>query len=134
MAGKLFTVTIETRNISKDTTVMSTPFILDNAYIDNVCFSPKSQLSVKDYNPNISFGVYPNPFNNAFTLKFDADKSETISLELTDMLGRIINARNWNVGIGSNRLDLNPGHLTSGMYLIKLISPDGIAVKNIVKQ
>ncbi|PKP21055.1 MAG: hypothetical protein CVU05_07665 [Bacteroidetes bacterium HGW-Bacteroidetes-21] len=38
-AGSNFTLTFETRNISKDTTVML-PFILDNAYIDNVHFFP----------------------------------------------------------------------------------------------
>jgi hypothetical protein len=134
MAGKQFTVTIETRNIGKDTTISGMPFTLDNAYIDNVCFSPSNQVSVKDYNANISFGVYPNPFNDEFTLKFDADKSEIISLELTDMLGRVVNERTWNVGIGSNLLNLNSSSLPSGMYMIKLISPTGIAVKNIVKQ
>jgi len=133
MAGKQFTVTIETRNIGKDTTI-GLPFVLDNAYIDNVCFSPSNQVSIKDYNTNMSFGVYPNPFNDAFTLKYDADKSETISLQLMDMLGRVISVRTWNVGMGSNWLDLNPGPMASGMYMIKLVSPKGFAVKNIVKQ
>ena len=109
-------------------------FVLDNAYINNVCFSPSSQLSINDFNVPISLGVYPNPFTDAFTLKYDADKNETVLFELTDMLGRLINTNTWNVGIGSNRLNLNTGSLPAGIYLIKLISPTGFAVKNIIKQ
>ena len=134
MAGKQFTVTIETRNVSKDSVYLGTPRILDNAYIDNVCFSPSSQQGVKEYNTNISFGVYPNPFNDAFTVKFDADERETMSLEIIDMLGRVVNSSVWTVDIGSNMLDLTLGSLNAGMYMIKLTSPKGFAVKNVVKQ
>jgi hypothetical protein len=133
MAGKQFSLTIETRNIARDTTI-SIPWVLDNAYIDNVCFSPVSQQSVKDYNTDISMGVYPNPFKDDFTVKYDADKQEKISLEIIDMLGRTINSRSWNVGIGSNRLDINLDSFPAGMYMIKVTSSKGFAVKNIVKQ
>ncbi len=39
-SGTDFTLTFETRNISKDTTIIFIPFVLDNAYIDNVHFFP----------------------------------------------------------------------------------------------
>jgi hypothetical protein len=38
--GTDFIFTFETRNISKDTTVLFIPFVLDNAYLDNVKFFP----------------------------------------------------------------------------------------------
>jgi Zn-dependent metalloprotease len=136
-AGQQFTVTIETRNLSKDTTVVivvSMAFVMDNAYIDNVCFSPLPQNSVEDYSAELTLGVYPNPFNDQFTLKFDADKQETVSLVISDMLGRVINTQAWNVNIGSNRLDLDLGSVPAGMYMLKLTSSNGFAVKNIVKQ
>jgi C1A family cysteine protease len=129
-AGQIFQVTFETRNISKDTL----SYKMDNAYIDNVCFSPLSENSVPEYSTILSFDVYPNPFNDAFTLKFDADRNETISLVITDMLGNIINSRNWNVTPGSNRLNIGLGSLSAGMYMIKLTSSKGFAVKNVVKQ
>lgn len=43
-AGTDFVLTIETRNISKDTTILF-PVILDNAYIDNVHFFPGPDAS-----------------------------------------------------------------------------------------
>jgi len=130
MAGKQFTVTIETRNFAKDTL----GFLLDNAYIDNVCFSQVSQEDVKDYSADLSLGVYPNPFNDRFTVKFDADRQEMVSIEITDLLGRTISNRVWNVSIGTNRLDISLGSLSAGMYMIKLISSKGFAVKSIIKQ
>jgi len=47
MAGKQFTIAIETRNVSRDSSILGIPSILDNAYIDNVCFFP-SPLAVDD--------------------------------------------------------------------------------------
>jgi hypothetical protein len=82
----------------------------------------------------LSFGIYPNPFNNEFTVKFDADETNTVSVEITDMLGRIIDIRKWTVGMGSNRLTLNLGAEPAGMYFVKLTSSKGVAVKNIIKQ
>ena len=134
MAGKQFTVTIETRNVSKDTMYLGAMRTLDNAYIDNVCFSPTSQQSIREYNTDISFSIYPNPFNEAFTVKYDADKKETVSVEIIDMLGRIINTRLWNVDLGSNRLDLNTGNVPAGMYMVKISTTKGFSVKNVVKQ
>jgi C1A family cysteine protease len=134
MAGKLFTVTIETRNISRDSSIMGMAAILDNAYIDNVYFSPLPRVSVQENNMDLSFGIYPNPFNNEFTVKFDADETNTVSVEITDMLGRIIDIRKWTVGMGSNRLTLNLGAEPAGMYFVKLTSSKGVAVKNVIKQ
>jgi hypothetical protein len=45
-AGSDFVLTFETRNISKDTTIIF-PFVLDNAYLDNVRFFP-GPLAVDD--------------------------------------------------------------------------------------
>ncbi|MFA5780879.1 MAG: C1 family peptidase [Bacteroidales bacterium] len=140
MAGKQFTVTIETRNFAKDTSIIippapyPIPFVLDNAYIDNVCFSPMSQQDVEEYNPNLSLGVYPNPFNDGFTVKFDADCQEIVLIEITDLLGRFVSKQLWNIGIGTNRTDVNLNDQPSGMYLLKLRSSKGFAVKSIVKQ
>jgi hypothetical protein len=133
MAGKQFTVTIETRNIAKDTTI-GTPFILDNAYIDNVCFSPVSQQDVEEYNQGLSFGVYPNPFNDGFTVKFDADRHEMVSIEITDLLGRFVSRQLWDTGIGTNRTDINLNDQPSGMYMLMLRSSKGFAVRSVVKE
>ncbi len=133
-AGQEFTLTIETRNCAKDTTYLGMPLTLDNAYIDNICFSPHSQQSIQVYNADLAMGVYPNPFNNAFTVSFNADKQETVKLEIADMLGRLISSSNWNVDMGTNHLDLDLGNQTAGMYLVKLTASKGFAVKNIMKQ
>jgi Zn-dependent metalloprotease len=129
-AGQQISVTIETRNIAKDTL----GFPLDNAYIDNVCFSPLSQQSVKEYGVSLNMGVYPNPFSDQFTIKFDADKNENVNLVITDMLGRIISKKQWTVDIGSNNININLDDQPAGLYMLKLSSDKGYAVKNIVKQ
>lgn len=129
-AGQQISVTIETRNIAKDTLI----YLLDNAYIDNVCFSPISQQSVKEYGVSLNMGVYPNPFNDQFTVKFDADQKENVSVQIADMLGRTITTKQWTVDIGSNTLDVDLDDQPAGLYMLKLYTDKGYAVKNIVKQ
>lgn len=133
-AGQQISVTLETRNIAKDTIYLGMPLVLDNAYIDNVCFSPYSQQSVNEYGLSFSMGVYPNPFNNQFTVRFNADNKESATLLVTDMLGRIISTRQWNVDIGSNSIDINLDDQPAGLYMLKLSTDKGYAVRNIVKQ
>jgi len=133
-AGQQISVTIETRNIAKDTTYLGMPIVLDNAYIDNVCFSQLSQQNVNEYGVSLNMGVYPNPFSDQFTVKFNADQKENISLQITDMLGRIISTKQWSVDIGSNNIDINLDDQPAGLYMLKLSTDKGYAVKNIVKQ
>ena len=132
-AGQNFTLTFETRNIAKDTVVFIYQ-ILDNAYIDNVCFSPVSQQYVDEFNKILTLSVYPNPFNENFTVKFDSDKQETVCIEITDILGRTLFSGFWDTALGTNRIDLNLNNNPKGVYLIKITSSQAYVAKRVVKQ
>lgn len=132
-AGQHFTLTFETRNVAKDTVIFGYQ-VLDNAYIDNVCFSPVSQENINEFNKILTLGIYPNPFNDKFTVKFDADKQETVNLEVTDILGRLVYSQLWDISMGTNRIDLNLNDNPTGVYIIKIVSSEGYAVNRLVKK
>lgn len=135
-AGTKFTVTFETRNIAKDTTIIGFgTFKLDNAYVDEVVFSPYDQEGVNDYaNNSMNIGVYPNPFNDMLTVKYNSDVKETVKIEISDLFGKTIGNLEWNIDMGTNDLNLNLDKYSSGMYLLKLTAADGFALQKIVKQ
>ncbi|MFH0867561.1 MAG: M4 family metallopeptidase [Bacteroidota bacterium] len=130
-AGTKFTLTFETRNIAKDTM----GFNLDNAYVDEVVFSPYSQENVNDYaNNSLNLGVYPNPFNDQLTVKYNSGTKETVKIEINDIFGKTINIMEWNIDMGTNKMNINLDNYSAGMYILKLTAANGFALKKIIKE
>jgi len=132
-AGTKFTLTFETRNIAKDTSIMGMAFKLDNAYVDNVCFSQNSQQSVENLNDFIALDVYPNPFNETFILKYDTDNDAAVNVVLTDVLGKVLINDIWNVSMGTNRKNIQLNDYPSGVYMIKIADKSGNVSRKIIK-
>ena len=78
---------------------------------------------------NSKLNVYPNPANNV--INFSNDANIVVSLvEMTDLNGRIVKVQKFNVGNGQ----VSIGDLSTGVYMMKITTDQGIAVKKIVKQ
>lgn len=76
-----------------------------------------------------SFSVFPNPVNNV--INFTNNASAMVSLvQITDMNGRIIKSVKLNATAG----EVSVSDLSSGIYMMKITSDQGIATKKIVKQ
>ena len=66
--------------------------------------------------------IYPNPVTeNVFTIQFNEIKAGDYSLELTDIMGRLLLKRKINIGgeQQTEKMTINPG-ASRGVYLIKL--------------
>jgi hypothetical protein len=71
------------------------------------------QLSFKSENQTYQkLEVYPNPFNNIFTVGVDSDSK----IEIYNLLGKIIKTK--NVSIGSFQFDMT--NFASGVYFLKV--------------
>jgi len=132
-AGTKFTVTFETRNIAKDTAIMGMPFKLDNAYMDNVCFSEFSQQNIENKNNFTSLNVYPNPFNESFTVKYDTDIPNNVNIIVTDILGQQIYSHLWKVNMGTNRHQIPMETHPTGIYILKILDKTGYVSQKIIK-
>lgn len=133
-AGTKFTVTLETRNISKDTSIFFMPFVLDNAYVDNVCFTEQSQQGIEDNSLLNQTSVYPNPFSDEFSIKYDTDGSEIVCITVANIVGNIVYSGNYNVSSGSNRINLNMQNQASGVYILNISNGKANANRKLVKQ
>lgn len=75
------------------------------------------------------FSVYPNPAMNVINFSNTTD-AVVSSIEMTDMNGRIVKSEKVNATEGQ----ISVSDLTTGMYMMKITTDQGTAVKKIVKQ
>jgi hypothetical protein len=93
----------------------------DSAHVDSVC-PPESQHCGGQVK------LAPNPSDEATVLSFcsDADSDEAF-IRLYDLSGREVFSLQRSASLGWNKLDLSTGGLLQGMYVAKVILPQGHA-------
>lgn len=70
-----------------------------------------------------SVKVYPNPFNNEIFVGFDAAYEHTITLRMSDMLGRTISTQQVRIVAGANEIRIDASeNLAGGIYFVELQS------------
>lgn len=77
--------------------------------------------------------VYPNPFNDQFTVSFKAYENQNVELSLYDLSGRKLSEQ--SASISNSKVDINPSNLTSGIYFIRIDYQNGVSESfKIIKQ
>ena len=75
---------------------------------------------------NVSVNIYPNPAETNVLLEFSYDKSDRISIEIVDMLGRTLTTDQVDVYKDQEvRYDLDVSNFAGGMYLVRLTNESG---------
>lgn len=66
-------------------------------------------------------GNYPNPFNPTTTIKFSMPQTNEVTLEVFDVLGRLVALQNLGIQqIGNREVAFNASNLASGVYNYRL--------------
>lgn len=105
---------------------------------DNVYYAVNSLPFAIELLGNEEFGLdgftlYPNPNNGNFTVKFNSDSSNNINVNVYDMRGRQIYAKDYaNTGTFSNEINLQG--VQSGIYLVSVQDGKRKEIKKIVIQ
>ncbi len=86
----------------------------------------------KKINPH-SIALYPNPSSSA-KLIYTSAKSGEVILSITNMEGKECSLKTYPVTSGRNEISLEEKNLSDGVYLISLISEDGISYVKWVKK
>lgn len=77
--------------------------------------------------------VYPNPFDDRFTMDVELAESAEAVYEVTDIGGRVVLSGRLFLQQGSNEVHLETGHLAKGFYTVRLSSGAMSAVKKVAK-
>lgn len=90
-------------------------------------FALSSILSTEDFSTR-KFIVSPNPVKDLLTI---ANEFQTIqAVEIYDLNGRLVK----NVNNDATRLQISLGDLSSGVYLLKIQTPQGTSTQKIIKE
>ncbi len=86
-----------------------------------------AQLGVPQYSGSrkLDCTLFPNPAEGAFTLHFEGDRSESLSVEIYNAVGSLMRQQIWNVKGGLNVLPVSAAGLSTGNYLVHVAGNDG---------
>lgn len=88
-----------------------------------------SNLATNDLLAN-RFSVFPNPSSNVINVT-SSDAIGVNQIQITDLNGRVVKDVTFD---GVSELQVNISDLTSGMYMMNIMSEEGTAVKKIVRK
>ncbi|QHJ07818.1 DUF7619 domain-containing protein [Hymenobacter busanensis] len=82
-----------------------------------------------------AWSAYPNPTNDAVTIVADLPKGGSATLQVLDALGRLVQETTVPVAAGTLRHTLNLQTVPSGVYVLRLHTPDGqMTSRRLVRQ
>ncbi len=85
------------------------------------------------YGEEYSVSNHPNPFSNSTTISFSVTKSEHVTLEVFNELGKKMTTLvDRNEEIGMHFIRLNAKDFVSGTYYYKFTTPEGTVIKSMV--
>jgi Zn-dependent metalloprotease len=115
-AGTYFTLSFETRNLSKDTLF----FTMDNAYLDNIIFSEESHVGITEAVNDGGFSLYPNPSDGHFWINYFAEKQMSVVAGVYDISGKCIQTSSFDLMKGDNSLRFNLEDAPAGVYYLRI--------------
>ncbi len=77
--------------------------------------------------------AFPSPFKDELTVQYSAERSGSVSLQVVDVLGRVVLSENHLATEGGNLSKLNLHALASGTYILLLSDGQKVAQKRIMK-
>ena len=78
----------------------------------------------------IELKVYPNP--TAGELRIENDELKIEKIEVFDIVGKIVSSNHFNASLPNHEINLS--HLNSGIYFVKVVTEQGVAIEKVVKQ
>jgi hypothetical protein len=74
----------------------------------------------------LALSVYPNPATDAATVRFTLDRTQRVSMDLFDLLGRQVRQRDLGLlQAGDHEVALDLRNLPAGLYIVRLTGDAG---------
>jgi len=75
--------------------------------------------------------VYPNPSNGSFAVSVNLNQPSDVMVTVYDLSGKMVASQVASFKNGINTINFNETTLTTGLYLVKILTNDGIATQKI---
>ena len=96
-------------------------------YLDNINVTVST--GVPEVLANNEIKVFPNPARDNATVSLTLNETSKVSVEILDMVGRVINTVNQELGEGNQKIDLSTAGLPSGLYNLKITAGSSVITK-----
>ncbi len=77
--------------------------------------------------------MYPNPSKGHVNLSINSDKNTEITIQATDVLGRVVSVQNYSLNGGNQNITLDYNHLAVGTYYITIDDGNSQIIEKWVK-
>ena len=85
--------------------------------------------------PNITVNSFPNPFDNQFTVELITDRSETVRIDLADVLGKTVKTvTNRSVSQGNHQISISGHDLNPGIYFVRVQIGKAVKTMRVVRR
>ena len=91
-------------------------------------------ISVERFGNIQNLRLFPNPSDGVFNVTFDQQMKGSLQLEIIDLSGRVVLNKLFSDHQGAFSTSFDLGRLASGIYQLRLQSPDGVAIRSFVIQ
>lgn len=80
-----------------------------------------------------TLSIFPNPNNGQFTVSFSMLEAKDVTLELTDVAGRVISSQKHDNATSVTQ-NIDGAELADGVYFVRIITADEVVTKKVVVQ
>lgn len=84
-------------------------------------------VSVQDLIRNVGLKAYPNPGNGSLTIEVDNIPVKGLQVVITDITGKHV----LDAPMTGSEMTMNTSSLNTGIYLVHLVTKDGVAIANL---
>lgn len=110
----------------------SAPTNNDYLWVDNLAFSG-TVTGIENHGSFVTnMVVFPNPSTETINVNLNLTSSQKVSIELTDITGKLILSKDLGTLTGESKQTLNINSISKGTYLVRVITGSGIEVRKIV--
>lgn len=105
----------------KDNAGANCPNVDTASSANNLTASSSCPVGVQDLAGNVSeFRILPNPMNSTASVSFFSERTETYTLKVADLTGKLVYTEELDVKQGYNNTTINRNSLPAGMYFLYL--------------
>ncbi|TGE07901.1 reprolysin-like metallopeptidase [Hymenobacter fodinae] len=106
----------------------------NSGYSNESCQTVSTITAVRNAALQQGIEVFPNPSTGVFAVRIDNTQRGTITLRVTDALGRTVDSHTLTKGAATLTQSLNLSSLSNGVYTLHLDMPNGSTVVRLLKQ
>jgi len=104
----------------------------DYLWVDNLAFSGMV-TGIENHSSFVTnMVVFPNPSTETINVNLNLKSSEKVSIELTDITGKLILTKDAGTLTGESKQTLNVTGVSKGTYLVRIVTESGTEVRKII--